>query len=94
MPRRYHTYPEEFQMLNVLSTAGASVMAIGYILPLFYLLYSLKYGKAAGPNPYTASGLEWTTQSPPLTENFLETPIVTQEAYAYAEMEIKGVGTV
>jgi cytochrome c oxidase subunit 1 len=94
MPRRYHTYPEEFQMLNVLSTAGASVMAVGYILPLFYLIYSLKYGKAAGPNPYTATGLEWTTQSPPLTENFLETPIVTQEAYAYAEMEIKGVGTV
>jgi cytochrome c oxidase subunit 1 len=94
MPRRYHTYPEEFQMLNVLSTAGASVMAVGYILPLFYLLYSLKYGKDAGPNPYGATGLEWTTQSPPLTENFLETPIVTQEAYSYAEMEIKGVGTV
>jgi len=77
MPRRYHTYPEEFQLLNVLSTAGASVMAIGYILPLFYLIYSLKYGKDAGPNPYGAAGLEWTTESPPMTENFLETPIVT-----------------
>jgi cytochrome c oxidase subunit I len=92
MPRRYHTYPEEFQMLNVLSTAGASVMAIGYILPLFYLLYSLKYGKDAGPNPYGATGLEWTTDSPPITENFLEAPIVTQEAYAYAEMELQGAG--
>jgi cytochrome c oxidase subunit 1 len=94
MPRRYHTYPEEFQMLNVLSTAGASVMAVGYLLPLFYLVYSLKYGKDAGPNPYGATGLEWTTESPPITENFLETPVVTQEAYAYAEMEFKGVGTV
>jgi cytochrome c oxidase subunit 1 len=94
MPRRYHTYPEEFQMLNVLSTAGASVMALGYILPLCYLTWSLKYGKPAGKNPWGATGLEWQTESPPITENFLETPIVTQEAYAYAEMEPQGVGTV
>ena len=87
MPRRYHTYPEEFQLLNVLSTAGASIMAVGYILPLFYLTWSLKYGKAAGRNPYRATGLEWQTESPPITENFDVAPIVTQEAYDYAEME-------
>jgi cytochrome c oxidase subunit 1 len=87
MPRRYHIYPDEFQLLNVLSTAGASIMALGYILPLFYLTWSLKYGKDATSNPYRATGLEWQTESPPITENFLETPIVTQEAYAYAEME-------
>jgi cytochrome c oxidase subunit 1 len=87
MPRRYHTYPEEFQMLNVLSTAGASVMAVGYLLPLCYLTWSLKYGKDAGRNPYRATGLEWETESPPITENFLTTPIVTHEAYDYAEME-------
>ncbi len=94
MPRRYHTYPDEFQMLNVLSTAGASVMAVGYIMPLCYLTYSLVYGKDAGRNPFHATGLEWQTESPPITENFLEVPIVTQEAYAYAEMEPQGVGTV
>src|SRR5205809_1982299 len=37
MPRRYHTYPPEFQVLNVLSTAGASILAVGYLLPMFYL---------------------------------------------------------
>jgi cytochrome c oxidase subunit 1 len=94
MPRRYHTYPEEFQMLNVLSTAGASVMALGYILPLCYLTWSLRYGKPAGRNPWGATGLEWQTESPPITENFEVPPIVTQEAYAYAEMEPQGVGTV
>jgi cytochrome c oxidase subunit 1 len=94
MPRRYHIYPDEFQLLNVLSTAGASVMAVGYLLPLFYLTWSLKYGKDAPRNPFHATGLEWTTESPPITENFLEIPIVTQEAYAYAEMEPQGVGTV
>jgi cytochrome c oxidase subunit 1 len=87
MPRRYHIYPDEFQLLNVLSTAGSSVMAIGYLLPVCYLTWSLKYGKNAPPNPYRATGLEWQTESPPITENFLEVPIVVQEPYAYAEME-------
>jgi cytochrome c oxidase subunit 1 len=87
MPRRYHIYPEEFQLLNVLSTAGSSVMALGYLLPICYLTWSLKYGKDAPPNPFRATGLEWQTESPPITENFIEMPIVTQEPYAYAEME-------
>ena len=83
MPRRYHAYPPEFQVLNVLSTAGASVLAIGYLLPAVYLLWSLKYGKIAGANPWQAPGLEWQVQSPPLTENFLETPVVDFEAYDF-----------
>jgi cytochrome c oxidase subunit 1 len=83
MPRRYHAYPPEFQMLNVLSTAGASILAIGYILPATYFLWSLKYGKIAGANPWRATGLEWKVQSPPLTDNFLEVPRVTEEAYDY-----------
>ncbi len=87
MPRRYHAYPPEFQVLNVLSTAGASVLAIGYVLPAAYLLWSLKYGKIAGANPWGAAGLEWKVQSPPLTSNFLEIPIVTEEAYAYGDMD-------
>ena len=89
MPRRYHAYPPEFQVLNVLSTAGASVLAIGYLLPAMYLIWSLKYGKIAGPNPWQAAGLEWTTQSPPLTENFTETPIVDFEAYDYGRIPLR-----
>ncbi len=38
MPRRYYTYPEEFQVLNVISTAGASILGVGYLLPLCYLV--------------------------------------------------------
>lgn len=83
MPRRYHAYPAEFQVLNVLSTAGATVLGVGYVLPLLYLGWSLKYGAIAGNNPWQATGLEWQIQSPPLTENFLETPVVEQEAYDY-----------
>ncbi|MFZ0661683.1 MAG: cbb3-type cytochrome c oxidase subunit I [Acidobacteriaceae bacterium] len=87
MPRRYWSYPAEFQVLNVLSTAGASVLAIGYLLPMLYLMWSLKYGKVAGPNPWHAAGLEWTVQSPPLEENFTAIPIVDHEAYDYERID-------
>ena len=87
MPRRYAIYPPEFQVLNVMSSAGASVLAVGYIIPLIYLLWSLKYGPVAGPNPWGAKGLEWETPSPPPTENFPQLPIVTEEAYAYGPKE-------
>ena len=83
MPRRYAFYPAEFQVLNVMSTAGASILGIGYLIPLVYLAYSLRYGPVAPANPWGARGLEWRTSSPPITENFEETPIVTAEAYAY-----------
>ena len=83
MPRRYASYPEEFQVLHVLSSAGASVLTAGYIIAATHLLWSLKYGAKAGPNPWGASGLEWKTPSPPPTENFDYKPVVTEEAYAY-----------
>jgi len=83
MPRRYHAYAPEFQVLNVLSTAGATILAAGYILPMIYLGWSLKFGRKAGPNPWGAVGLEWATSSPPPKENFHETPTVTWEAYDY-----------
>jgi cytochrome c oxidase subunit 1 len=85
MPRRYHVYPAEFQVLNVMSTAGASILAIGYILPLAYFIYSLRFGAVAGPNPWGATGLEWTTPSPP-PHNFDQIPVITQEAYAYHDL--------
>ena len=90
MPRRYHMYPPEFQMWNVLSTAGASILAVGYVLPLVYLLWSLKWGRDAGPNPYAATGLEWQTPSPPPPHNFDHIPVVTEEPYAYHKMEPQG----
>jgi cytochrome c oxidase subunit 1 len=83
MPRRVHTYVDEFQVLNVMSSAGASILGIGYLIPLAYLLWSLKYGQQVSGNPWHAQGLEWQTDSPPTTFNFPETPVVEHEAYAY-----------
>lgn len=76
MPRRYHVYPEEFQVLNVMSTAGASILGVGYLAPMVYLVWSLRYGEKATANPWGAEGLEWATTSPPPTHNFLEPPTV------------------
>jgi cytochrome c oxidase subunit 1 len=86
MPRRYHAYPPEFQILNVLSTAGATVLAVGYLLPMVYFLWSMRYGPPAPPNPWNAAGLEWMIPSPPPTSNFEEQPVVTWEAYNYDEL--------
>jgi cytochrome c oxidase subunit I len=88
MPRRYWQYPPEYQVLNVLSTAGASILAVGYLLPMVYFLWSLRYGKIAEDNPWGATGLEWRTASPPPTFNFDETPEVTWEAYEYEKMPL------
>jgi len=90
MPRRYYAYAPEFQVYNVMSTAGASILAIGYLLPLGYLLWSLRWGKNAGPNPFHAAGLEWTTASPPPPDNFDKTP-VAGEPYNYHEMDFSDV---
>jgi cytochrome c oxidase subunit 1 len=87
MPRRYYHYPPEFQALNVLSSAGASILGVGYVIPVIYLIWSLKHGLMAGPNPWNATGLEWQTSSPPITQNFETTPVVTREAYDYARAE-------
>ena len=86
MPRRYWQYPPEFQVLNVLSTAGSTILAVGYVLPMIYFLWSMRYGKIAEDNPWGAAGLEWKTSSPPPTFNFDEAPEVTWEAYNYEEI--------
>jgi len=83
MPRRYYSYPDELQVWNVLSTAGASILGLGYLLPMIYLTYSAFKGAQAPDNPWGAKGLEWTTTSPPPTFNFDEPVVVDEPAYNY-----------
>lgn len=83
VPRRYHTYPPEFQFWHILSSAGAVVLAVGYLMPLFYLGWSMFRGARAPANPWGATGLEWQTASPPPPHNFETTPKVSRPAYDY-----------
>ena len=85
MVRRIAEYAPGFQVLNVMSTAGASILGVGYVLPLAYLLWTLRRPPDAGPNPWFATGLEWQTSSPPPKHNFVAAPQVG-EPYDYAEM--------
>ncbi|MCU1330919.1 MAG: Cytochrome-c oxidase [Bryobacterales bacterium] len=92
MPRRYHVYPPEFQVLNVLSSAGASILALGFLIPGIYLTWSLKYGAKAPANPWGGVTLEWQTSSPPPTSNFDVTPVITNEVYDYTNQEVPHIG--
>jgi cytochrome c oxidase subunit 1 len=84
MPRRYHSYDPDLQFLNVLSSAGASILALAYALPFFYLLGSLRWGERALMNPWQAAGLEWRVPSPPPVHNFEAPVTVDFEAYDYS----------
>jgi cytochrome c oxidase subunit 1 len=92
MNRRYWEYSEEYQVLNVMSSAGATILAAGYLLPFVYLFWSLWGAKEAGPNPWGATGLEWSTPSPPPQHNFEGTPVVTLPPYVYSRKEADVVG--
>jgi cytochrome c oxidase subunit 1 len=92
MPRRYHAYPPEFQVLNVMSTAGASILGVGYLVPMIYLVWSMRYGKNAAANPWGSTGLEWKTSSPPPTDNFETPPVVTEDPYTYSHEEVETLG--
>ncbi len=85
MPRRYASYAEELQVLNIFSSAGAAVLGTGMFMPVVYLILSLVFGPKAEANPWHLPGLEWRTASPPPTENFDKMPIVTWEAYEFGE---------
>ncbi|AKU92806.1 cytochrome c oxidase subunit I [Vulgatibacter incomptus] len=87
MPRRYATYLEQFQNLHAFSSVGSWILAVGFLLIAAYLLQSLRSGRIAPANPWGASTLEWQTQSPPITENFVDTPHVTTGPYVYPDQE-------
>ncbi len=83
MPRRYAHYPSEFQIYHVLSSSGAMILAVAYLLPLGYFAWSIRYGPHASKNPWGATGLEWRTDSPPPKENFKTIPVVDNDPYQY-----------
>jgi cytochrome c oxidase subunit 1 len=91
MPRRYHVYPPDFQVLNLFSSAGAVVLALGYALPFVYFAWSIFKGERAADDPWGAKGLEWQAESPPPTHNFPEPPKPPARPYDYDPADEVGV---
>ena len=80
MPRRVFHYPQspEWGTLNLISTLGAFLIAVGVLIFLanFFNSIILGRGKPAGDDPWEADTLEWATTSPPPVYNFPRIPIV------------------
>jgi cytochrome c oxidase subunit 1/cytochrome c oxidase subunit I+III len=78
MPRRIYTYPEGmgWDWLNLITTVGAFILAFGILLLFINVLVSRRHGVIAGPNPWDAGTLEWSTPSPPPPYNFAVIPSV------------------
>ena len=78
MPRRVYTYPAHmgWSALNMITTIGSFVFAVGVLLLLINIWISRKRGAAAGPNPWDAPTLEWSVSSPPPPYNFAVIPTV------------------
>src|SRR5207253_6010226 len=85
MPRRYYSYPPEYQWLNVLSTAGASVLGLGLLVTVVYLVSAAFRGRPAPENPWGSRSYEWLVPSPPPTHNFVAPPRWKRGPYDYAE---------
>jgi cytochrome c oxidase subunit 1 len=81
MPRRYYNYLPEFQDLHQLSTIGAYILGLGFLLTAYSLVQSLRKGPPAPANPWGSRTLEWTLPSPPPYYNFHHPPTVTEGPY-------------
>jgi len=77
MPRRYYDYLPQFTTLNVVSTVGSWILAIGIIIMITNLIRSARKGEKAPKNPWGGTTLEWQTASPPSLHNFDEDPVIS-----------------
>jgi cytochrome c oxidase subunit 1 len=76
MPRRIAEYgpSDGFTFLNKVSTVGAYVTAIAFVVFLYNFWISWRKPIPAGDNPWDGHTLEWATSSPPPSHNFHKLP--------------------
>jgi cytochrome c oxidase subunit 1 len=87
MPRRYYSYPAQYQWLHVLSTGGAYLLAGALLVTFVNLLIALRWGEKAPASPWGSRGFEWLAPSPPPKHNFAVTPRLDYSPYDYTLTE-------
>jgi cytochrome c oxidase subunit 1 len=71
MPRRIYEYSNHsWTAYNFISTVGAFMIALSVAITVIGIVWALKHGAKAGPDPWKANTLEWFTPSPPPENNF------------------------
>jgi cytochrome c oxidase subunit I len=83
MPRRYYDYLPEYRPYHAFSTVGSWILGVGFMMLAWVLVKSLRSGEKAPPNPWGSAGFEWNTATPPVMQNFTETPIINRGPYDY-----------
>jgi len=78
MPRRIYTYEADrgWMIWNLIISSGAIFQAVGTLLFVYNMVWSFFKGPIAGPDPWDAWTLEWSTPSPPPEYNFAVIPTV------------------
>jgi cytochrome c oxidase subunit 1 len=88
MPRRYFNYLDQFAPMHMYSTIGSWILAVAFLVTALNLLASLKFGPKASANPWGGTTMEWQTDSPPITHNFHDQPVLEREPYDYRPREV------
>ncbi|MBB4125962.1 cytochrome c oxidase subunit 1 [Xanthomonas translucens] len=87
MPRRVYTYPHGlgWDAYNLMSSIGAYVIALSFVLMLVNIARALRRGEAAPDDPWQAPDLSWATASPPPAYNFAAVPAVSSRHPLWAD---------
>jgi cytochrome c oxidase subunit I len=93
MPRRYYQYPDHFQILNVVSTVGSWILALGVLVTLLTLAYGLILGEPADKHSWGSRGFEWRADAPPITQNFVDQPVIAADDGPYSYHLAHGHGS-
>lgn len=94
MPRRYYDYLPEFQIYHLVSTIGSWILVTGILLMVGNLIKTLLSGKKiTDRNPWGGETLEWQIETPPIHENFIDIPVVTEAPYQYKQNEVETLNT-